>query len=509
MTVKSNKSGIIIAIDLGTSNLKTAAYDLDGKELCFESTEYRLHTPSNGIVENDPEKYWDNLVRILKKIVINLGDRKKYIIAIGTTSQGETIVPVNRYGKPLRDAIVWLDKRSVNEAQEISKNFDETELFLKTGQPEVDASWPAARILWIKRNEPEIFNHTYKFLLLEDFIIYKLTGKFYGESSVYNSSYYYDIIKFKYIDEMLNFLGIAEEKLPEIVKPGSFIGEATNDVTKDIGFPKRVKVVIGAMDQICGALGAGNVEEGVITETTGSAFAMIATTRKPIFNKKYKIPCAIHAIPNLYCLLPYSMTGGMVLKWFKDSILEYKDKPEKKADQITYEMLDKLAEKTPAGADGLIMLPYLTGAYFPEFNPRARGVFFNFGVSHTKGHFIRAIMESLGYTMKGYLKLLGNIGINVEKVISMGGGAKSFLWNQIKSDICETPIQVPEYTETALLGCALLTGHAIGAYKDLKITCKEVVKIKAEFQPNVSNSTVYIHNYKKYADLYDRVKDLF
>ncbi len=199
------KDELIIAVDLGTSNLKGAVFDLNGTEIAYESIEYSLYTPSNSIVENDINLYWDNILLILKRLARKLGEKIKNVAAISTSSQAETIVPVDKNMKPLRNAIVWIDTRSIAEANEIASNFDLKKMYKKTGYPEVDPSWPATRILWIKKNEPEIFSKTYKFMLLEDYIIFKLSGRIVGEASVYNSSYYYDIVKFEYISDILEF----------------------------------------------------------------------------------------------------------------------------------------------------------------------------------------------------------------------------------------------------------------------------------------------------------------
>src|SRR4030042_5179975 len=419
--MKTNKDGLIIAIDLGTSNLKGAAYDINGFEVAFESVEYNLHTPSKSIVENDVNIYWDNILSILKKLTGKLGSRAKEVLAIGTTSQGETIVPIDKNGDPLRNAIVWIDTRSKKEAEEISRSFNASEMYRKTGYADVDPSWPATRILWMKKNEPEVFSKTYKFMLLEDYIVFKLSGKIVGEASVYNSSYYYDIVKFEYIQEILDFIGINDKKLPEVVRPGTLIGKISKELSGEIGLEPDTSVVIGALDSVCGAIGAGNISRGIATETTGSAFAMVITTGEPIFNFEYKLPCILHGIPGLYGLMPYSSTGGMVLKWFKDKFCARESEIAKNENKSVFQLLDEMAESVPAGSEGLIMLPFLTGALFPEYNPEAKGVFFNFGINHHRGHFIRAILEALGYMMRNDVEAVQKIGINIETIVSIGG----------------------------------------------------------------------------------------
>jgi xylulokinase len=504
-----SKEELLVSLDLGTSNIKGAVYDAAGGEIAFESIEYDLHTPEDSIIENDVESYWDKIVLILVEMGKKLGRKAGDVVAISTSSQGETIVPVDKDVKPLRKAIVWIDTRSRREAQEIARDFDTREMFNKTGYPEVDPSWPATRVLWIKRNEPSIFKKTYKFLLLEDFIIYRLSGEIAGEASVYNSTYYYDIMNFDYIGGMLDYLEVPRTMFPDVVKPGTIIGEIRPEIAEITGFKRDTRIVIGALDQVCGAVGAGNVEKGVATESTGSAFAMVVTTEKPVISNEYKLPCILHAVPGLYGLMPYSSTGGMVLKWYKDRFCKDEAIFAEKNKSGVYRIMDDLASTVPAGSDGLIMLPFLTGAFFPEYDPDARGVFFGFGINHEKRHFIRAVLESLGYMMRNDIEAIRKLDIKVDKIISIGGGASSRLWSQIKSDICSIRIEVPEYTETALLGSAMLAASALGFYRDIKEASKNIMKVKRQFNPDKNNREVYDGCFRRYKDLYLNLKSMF
>jgi sugar (pentulose or hexulose) kinase len=507
--MKKKNGELIVALDFGTSNLKGAVYDINGAEIAYESVECRLHTPSNSIVENNLNIYWGNIVIILKNLSKKLGSKVKNIVAIGTSSQGETIVPIDKNGDPLRNAIVWIDTRTTVEALEIKQHFSTEEMYRKSGCPDVDTSWPATRILWIKKNESDIFKKTYKFLLLEDYIIFRLTNKFAGEASVYSSSYYYDIIKFEYISPMLDFLGIGKDRLPEVLMPGTIVGNITKEITEITGFPKDVKVVIGAMDQLCGAVGAGNISKGLVTETTGSCFAMVVTSEEPVFNYEQKLPCIPHAVPGLYVLMPYSPTGGIVLKWFKDRFCNEEQILARRERKDIFKIMDDEAAKVPAGSEGLIMLPFITGALFPEYNPDARGVYFNFSINHTKAHFIRAGLESIGFMMKNYLESLDKLGINIEKIISIGGGASSKLWSQIKADISGKVIEIPNYTEMALLGSTILTATALGFFNNISDASRNIVKTKYRFLPNKDNSKIYKDSFKKYKKLYKSLKKLF
>jgi xylulokinase len=429
-------------------------------------------------------------------------------LAVAISSQGETIVPVDKHIKPLRPAIVWLDRRSAVEAEKISIEFENDDLFSITGQPASDPSWPASRIMWIKNKEPDIFEKAYKFLLLKDYIAFKLTGNIFGESTLYNSTYYYDINRLEYYQPMLDYLGINQNRLPPIVYSGTVMGNISNRASKMTGLSVTTKFVSGAMDQVAGAVGAGNISQGIVTETTGSAFAMIVTTDDPIIDKVGKLPCQLHAINGKYCLMPFSNTGGMVLKWFKDNFFNHEHTKKLKNAGI-YDLMTSEASEVPAGSEGLIMLPHISGAFFPENNPRAKGVFFGININHTRAHFVRAILESIGYMLKKDLEIFQKNKIKINNLISMGGGAKSSLWNQIKADITGLETHIPENTETALLGAAIIAGVGIGVYKDFNTAVKSVVRMKKKYTPDNAIKDVYNSSYKKYIELYNNLESLF
>lgn len=505
----NSKDGYMMGLDFGTSNIKGAIYDLEGREIAFEAIEYDLYMPSRGIVENDINNYWTIIKKIIEKLLNKIDKKSEKILSIGTSSQGETIVPVDKNGQPLRNAIVWIDTRSMAEADEIRQNFDINEMYEITGQADVDTSWPASRIRWLRKNEPEIFKNTYKFLLLEDYIIYKLTGEFFGEAAVYGSSYYYDIKNFRFIPEMLDFLEIDSSKLPVINKPGTCVGNISEKCAAETGLSIKTKVVAGAMDQLCGAIGAGNVDNYIATETTGSAFAMVVSTTELLHGKESTLPYFVHPVPGMYALLPYSTTGGMVLKWFKDTFCQHEEELLKEKNENIYAAMDKMAEEVPAGCEGMIMIPHLCGALFPEYNYNAKGVYFGIGINSTKSYFIRAILEAIAFMMRQDLDYMKKLKIDVKKIISIGGGAKSSLWCRIKADICEINLEVPEYTETALLGAAVLGATGAGIFKDIKKTAKDLIKIKKIYRPDSGNSAVYRENYHKYIELYKSVEKLF
>jgi len=207
--------------------------------------------------------------------------------------------------------------------------------------------------------------------------------------------------------------------------------------------------------------------------------------------------------------MPYSSTGGMVLKWFKDSFCDREVEYALKKGISVYRILDNIASDIPPGSEGLTMLPFLTGALFPEYNPNARAVYFGIGINHKKGHFVRAILEAIGYMMRNDIESIEKLGIPVKKIFSVGGGASSSLWSQIKSDVCKINVEVPQYTETALLGSAVIAATSLGIYKSIDEATKNLIKIKEVFLPNKNNEGIYNKGFVKYKQLYRSVKKLY
>jgi xylulokinase len=496
------KRGFLIGIDAGTTSVKGILVRTSGQIVCSATREYSLEYPAPDLCELDSEVYWQSTLYVIRTLLRKSKIEPGRVLALAISSQGETLIPIDHEGRPLRKAIVWLDNRSVQEANEIKNSFSAQTLFRKTGLPEIVAMWPATRILWLKKHEPEIFARTAKFLLVEDFLIHRLTGCFAANESMASSTLLFDIVNKQWWPDMLNFLSIRAEQLPSVVPSGEKIAYIQNQVARTTGLPESVAVVSGAYDHAAGAIGCGNLREGIVSETTGASMAMVVTLDKPLTDAGLNLPCQCHAVPGKYFILPYGQTAGMVLKWFKDAFAQQEIRQAKAKGEDVYCLLDGMAAKVPIGCDGLIMLPHLMGAGSPEFDEKIKGAYCGITPAMGKGHFVRAILESVAYMIMNNLQVLRSAGIAIEEIRALGGGARSHLWNQINADCTGIPFVTFRSSEPTSMGAALLAGVGSGVYENIEEGCDIMVRVNRRFEPEPNATAAYAKVFSQYQKLY-------
>ena len=499
----------LLGIDAGTTGLRAALFDERGNNVTTGRAEYSLPIFEANMAELDADEYWNACRKTVSEILSASKVDPVDIKSVAISSQGETFVPVDKEGEPLRRAIVWIDNRSRDESEIIKEQFSIKEVFMITGQPEVVPTWPAAKILWLKRNEPKLFSKVHKYLLVEDFLVHKLTGFFATEYSLVSSTLMFNICRETWWEDMLKLIGINSDQLPELMPSGEAIGNVTERASRETGLSTKTIVSTGAFDQAAGAVGAGNIEPGIVTESTGAALALLATIEKPLYDPRRQVPCHHHAVAGRFFLLPWCQTAGTVLRWFRDEFGQYEKEVAERMRVDAYDLLTLEASKVAVGSNGIVVLPYFMGAGPPEFDPYARGVLFGLTLSHKKAHIIRAILESIAFMLRRNIELMENLGVEVREIRSLGGGSRSSLWNQIKADVTSRVIRTLRTEEAASLGVATLAGVASGLFKSIEEGCLMMVQLKGEYHPDPENERVYDKLYETYLALYDRLKDLF
>lgn len=493
----------LIGIDVGTTSIKSVLINSLGNLIKSAVKEYTLDSGPNDICEIHPDIYWEITCQIIKELLNNSRIAPDLVKGIAFSSQGETLIAVDRRGKPLRKAIVWLDNRSTDEAKEIEQKFGRQLVMERTGQPEVVPTWPATRILWMQRNEPDIFRRVQKFLLVEDYLLFKMTGRYHTEHSLVSSTLYFDIVKKCWWDDMLKFLNISSEQLPQLNSSGTSIGSISVEAVKATGLTTKTQCVTGAYDHPSGAIGAGSINKGDVTLTIGASMAMCVVMDQPVADPALRLPCQCHAVKDLYFLLPYGQTAGMVLKWFRDEFCKEEIQNAELRGCDPYDLIVEQAQKIPVGADGLIMLPHLMGAGSPEFNSDAKGVFAGIKMDMTKGHFIRAILESVVFMINRNIQIMKQKGIYIRDINILGGGSKSSLWVQMLADMTALPVNTLMISDNAATGAALLAGVGTGIFKDLTSACQSSIKPNCHFDPDPLANDQLNKAYHKYIKLYE------
>jgi xylulokinase len=501
--------GYFLGIDAGTTSMKAAVFNAEGQMLSVARQEYQLETPGASLVELDPEVYWKSCCEVVRQVLQGSRVPPAEVDSLCISSQGETFIPVDGSGRPTRKAIVWLDNRATRQAEEIAANIGVERVYRATGLPEVAPTWPACKILWLRQQEPDIFARSARFLLLEDYLLFRLTGQYVTEHGLQTSSMFVDINTSQWWPEMLDYVGITADRLGRLVKPGTGIGTLSKDGAEAVGLTTRTLAVTGSMDQSIGAVGSGNIAAGLVTESTGGALGIVSTVDQPVLDPKGKLPCSFHARKDYFTLLPWGQTAGMALRWFRDQFYAIENGVANSAGLDGYDLMTAAAANVAAGSEGLVVLPHLEGAACPEFNRNARAVFFGATLRHTKAHFSRAILESVAYMLRKNLEIVEQVGGPMREIRSTGGGARSPLWLQIKADVLQKPVTTVDVEEAALLGAAMLGSVASGCFPGLEEASAAMVRVGSRLEPNPANAAAYEEGYRTYIELYDRLEPMF
>ncbi len=478
-----------LTFDIGTTALKTALISGDGRLVALHAAEYTPSSPAPGWAEMDPEAYWRSAVQGVRAVLSK--SSASDVIAIGMSSQGETFLPIDDAGRPLRDAIVWVDGRARGIVEAWSQDWLSRDEFRRiSGYPNIPEALTVFKIAWLAANEPEMMRAR-KFLCLPDFLIHRMTGEIVTDRTIALMTGMFDLRTSSWHPRLLCAAGITEAQLPDVVEPGAVVGTLTSQAAAELGLPAGISVCAGANDQIAAAIGAGNVREGIATETTGTALAVVSTTDQLLDDETVCV--GRHAAPGKCYALSYGMTSAIVLKWFRDLCAPGSD----------YDEFLRGAADVPPGCDGLTVLPHLAGSGTPSFNSNARGAIAGLTLAHTRNHISRAIMESCACMLRECLEPVIRHGTQVTSIRSLGGGARSDLWLQIKTDLLGIPIERPACSEASSLGAAMLAAAGVGQFRDAAEASEAWYRPGRIFEPDMAHHEHYREVMARYLRLYE------
>ncbi|MEM2112025.1 MAG: xylulokinase [Candidatus Bathyarchaeia archaeon] len=491
----------LIGVDLGTSACKTVIFTLEGEKVSEALKEYPVYHPEPRWAEQKPFEWWNAAADTIKDSLKKAGIKGEDISGLAVDSQREAVVPIGKNGEELYNSIIWLDNRTGPQTEKIRRLISQEKVLSITGVG-IDPIYSASKILWLKENVPKVFEDAECFLCAKDYIIYKLTGEKVTDYSMASRTMLFDVKKRTWSMELCSDLEIPVEKLPPAKESSSVVGEVTSEASKATLLPKGLPIINGGGDRPCECLGAGVTQYGGVNIGTGTGSVIEVPLHSPAVDMKGRVSCCCHVIPDTWEYEAIITTTGASLRWFRDTFGHEEKMEVQKTNLDPYDLLTEKASKVNPGSDGLFFYPYLTGAFSPKFNEKARGVYFGINLSHSKGHFVRAILEGVAFQYLETFELLKDLEVDIREVNMVGGETKSDLWNQIKADVSGKTIRIPNVDDAAALGAVLLAGVGTKQYSNLRKAAEKVVKIKKIFTPNLKNQKLYSRIHQDYKRAY-------
>ncbi len=477
----------LLANDLGTSGNKATLFNTDGKLVKSIVYSYDTDYFNNNWAEQDPEDWWKAVCSTTSEILEGIDPGN--VLAVSFSGQMMGCLCVDKNGTPLRKSIIWADQRAIKEADDIRGKVGERSFYKITGH-RISPSYGLQKLLWIRNNEPEIYGNTYKMLNSKDYVLFRLTGRFVTDYSDATGTCILDLNTYKWSDELINKTGIDGDKLPELRYSTDVIGGVTEEAAVKTGLAVGTPVVCGGGDGVCAAVGAGCIKEGMAYNIVGSSSWISITAQKPVYDEQMRTFNWAHIIPGFVAPCGTMQAAGISYAWLKNQICTSETEKAIKKGISPYELIDQNIEKSPAGANSLLFLPYLLGERSPRWNPNARGAFIGLTIEHTRQDMMRAVMEGITLNLNVILNAFKQ-HMDIKDMIVIGGGAKGKVWRQIMADVYDVRILKPTYLEEATsMGAAVTGGVGVGIFKDFEVIGK-FLEIEDVRQPIEANKAKY------------------
>jgi xylulokinase len=502
----THQKAFLLGIDIGTTGTKCAIYDLKGEVVAHAYQEYPMIHPQPSWTEQDPRRWWDAVQRNLKDCFKTQGIDSSRIASIGLSCTNAMTL-VDKDGEPVYNAIGHHDKRADPQVAWLREHVGE-ELVLHVTADKLDkGSFCLPSLRWIIDNRPELAARAHKMLMPSGYIIYKLTGKFSMNRPRMSLTSLADIRTGEWSREIAEKAGIPFSLLPTPYDPCDIVGGVTEEAARLTGLKAGTPVSAGCLDSVAATLGAGAVNEGDVALTIGSSGRICYIGREPIYDKRL-LNCR-SPYQGLYTILQSTDNAGISLRWFRDVFGAAVEQKAKDAGLSVYDYMNTLAEKVPAGCNGLIYLPYLAGEKSPIWDSNARGVFFGMSLSTDYGAFVRAVMEGVALSIRDCLEIMP-VAKAASSPIPLGGGAaNSPVWCQIFADVLNRPIVRLKSCETETLGDFIIAAGSIGFSEIGPDFGKKVTAESEVLFPDPAAVSIYEHSYKKYKAVYEHTKALF
>ena len=490
----------VIGCDIGSQGTNTALYDADGGLTASAYQAYDVLYPHPGWAEQDPRDWTEAVHATVRQVLEQVPEGASAVKAISFGSQLDGMVVCDSQGKPLRHAMIWMDRRAEAQAEAVAKRMPREDFYGHVGA-NLDSSHAVFKALWVRDEEPDAFTRAARLMPPGSYVVQAAAGACVVDYSNASSLALLDPRTRSWSDAVLEVTGLDRRMLPELGAGTLGVGRVSGDFASASGLARDTCVVLGCGDEMAATLGAGVFAPGEVCDVVGTAEPVCAVSSAPRADRTMLVECHPHGDPDSWLLENPGFVSGGNLRWWRDQFHSPSD---------TYDALTAPAAGVPPGAEGLLFLPCMQGAMAPEWNGAARGAFYGLTLAHTRAHLTRALLEGSAFALRDILEAMRGAGLDVRRLTIVGGGAKGSLWRQIKADVTGLPVRVPENVETTATGAAILAAVGAGLFPDVASAVQAFVAYQpAEHVPDPERRRTYDDAYRHYRELYYALKPVF
>ena len=500
---------LVLGCDVGSQGTNVALYTAGGDLVASADEPYDVSFPAPSWAEQDPALWLAALERAVRRVLDGSGVEASAVKGMSFGSQLDGVVAVDGTGRPLRPALIWMDRRAEEQARRIGERIEPREFYRLSGA-NLDSSHGVFKVLWIRDVEPETFAEAAGFHLPGSFVLERVSGVRTVDYSNGSSFALLDPRGRRWSTSLLELCDLDESLLPPVSAATEAVGTITTDFAEATGLEASTIVAVGCGDEMAATLGAGVYEPGEVCDVVGTAEPVCAASDRPREDETMLVECHPHADPAVWLLENPGFVSGGNLRWFRDHLAPLELEAERNGGSDAYEALLALAGEVPAGVEGLVFLPCMQGAMAPEWNGAARGVFHGLTLAHTRAHLFRAVLEGSAFALRDILEAMRAAGLETRRLTIVGGGAKGRLWRQIKADVTGLAVRVPENVETTATGAAMLAAVGAGLQPTVGDAARGFVRYEqGEIEPDPRAQEVYERAYALYRDVYFALKPVF
>ncbi|MFM8289365.1 MAG: xylulokinase [Planctomycetaceae bacterium] len=500
---------VYLGIDIGTSGTKTLAMRRDGAILASATAEYPLLNPRPGWSEQNPEEWWQATIKTVRQVVKQARLAPGDVSGIGLSGQMHGSVFLDSRQQVIRPALLWNDQRTHAECGEIEKLAGGRRKLIDMVANPALTGFTAPKILWLRNHEPKNYDRCRQVLLPKDYVRLRLTGEFATEVSDASGTLLLDVKQRQWSSRLLGKLQIDRDWLPKVHESEEVSGQLTTEAARLLGLPMGVPVVGGGGDQAASAVGNGIVKKGVVSATMGTSGVVFAHSDEVQYDPEGRLHTFCHAVRGKWHMMGVVLSAGGSLQWYRNQLCQAEIAQARKLKVGPYELIPQQAAQAPAGSEGLVFLPYLTGERTPHADPHARGAWVGLSLMHGRPHLARAVMEGATFAMRDSLQIIQGLKVPAKEVRLSGGGARSEFWRQLQADIYGLPVAVTNSHEGPAYGVALLAAVGTGAYKNVVEACAATIRNVSQTSPRSAERRLYDRLHPRYQHLYSSLKPNF